>query len=119
MLAQQRELLRSRPDDVALLSNIALVLAAGQDGSIRNGAEAVELAQRAVQLSRASEPVALGTLAAAYAENGQFSNAVQTAGKTLELATKQHNQPLAESIEAMIRLYKANEPFRIIPPEYR
>ena len=119
LLAQERESLRSSPDDAALLNNIAWVLATGQDGSIRNGAEAVELAQRAVQLSDASEPIVLGTLAAAYAENGQFSNAVQTAGNALELATKQHNQPLAESIEEKIRLYKANEPFRIIPREYR
>ena len=112
-------MLRSRPDDATLLNSIALVLATSQEGSIRNGAEAVELAQRVVQLSSLSDPAVRGTLAAAYAENGQFSNAVQTASNALELATKQHNQPLAESIMAEIQLYEANEPLRSIPPEYR
>ena len=78
-LAERRESLRSRPDDVALLNETAWMLATNPNASIRNGAEAVELAQRAVQLSDGREPAILGTLAAAYAEAGRFSEAVQTA----------------------------------------
>ena len=78
-LAERRELLRSRPDDIALLNDTAWVLATNPNASIRNGAEAIELAQRAVQLSDGREPAVLGTLAAAYAEAGRFPEAVQTA----------------------------------------
>ena len=78
-LAERRESLRSRPDDIALLNDTAWVLATNPNASIRNATEAVELAQRAVQLSDGREPAVLGTLAAAYAEAGRFPEAVQTA----------------------------------------
>ncbi len=104
----------SRPDDVALLNDTAWVLATNPNASIRNGAEAVELAERAVQLSDGREPAVLGTLAAAYAETGRFPEAVQTARKALDLARQQNNQSLAESNRAKIPLYEAGTPFRDI-----
>ncbi len=109
-LVGRRQLLRSRPDDVALLDDTARVLATNPNASIRNGAEAVELAQRAESLSDRREPAVLGTLAAAYAEAGRFSEAVQTARKALDLATEQNKPSLAESLKAKIRLYEAGTP---------
>ena len=114
-LAGRRESLRSRPDNVALLNDIAWTLATNPNASIRKGAEAIELAQRAVQLSDGREPAVVGTLAAAYAEAGRFSEAVQTARQALELATQQNNPSLAESIKAKIPLYEAGIPFRAMP----
>ena len=96
----------------AWLNQLAWVLATCPEASVRNGAEAVELAQRAVRLSGGREPAILGTLAAAYAEAGRFPEAVQTARKALELATQQNKQALAESIKAKIPLYEAGTPFR-------
>ncbi len=78
-LGHQRELLRLQPDDIVLLNETAWMLATNPNASIRGGAEAVELAQRAVQLSEGREPAVFGTLAAAYAEAGRFAEAVQTA----------------------------------------
>jgi Flp pilus assembly protein TadD len=114
VLAARRELLRSRPDDVALLNDIAWILATNPNTSIRHGAEAVALAQRAVRLSQGQEPALLGTLAAAYAEAGRFPEAAQTARMAQELATQQNNQSLAESVGAKIILYQAGTPFREI-----
>ncbi len=114
-LAEKRELLRARPDDLALLNETAWMLATNPNASLRNGAEAVKLAQRAVQLTDAREPVVLGTLAAAYAEASRFPEAVQTARKALDLATQQNKQPLVESIKAKISLYEAGTPFRAMP----
>jgi protein O-mannosyl-transferase len=111
-LAGRRESLRARPDDVTLLNETAWMLATNPNASIRNGVEAVELAQRAVRLSKEQEPAVLGTLAAAYAEAGRFAEAVQTARKALELATQQNKKPLSQSVEAKIRLYEAAIPFR-------
>ena len=87
-------------------------MATSPNASLRNGREAVDLAQRAVRLSGGREPAVLGTLAAAYAEAGRFSEAVETAQKALDLATKQNKPRLAESIRAKISLYKATTPFR-------
>ena len=97
------------------MNDTAWLLATNPNASVRNGAEAVELAQRAIELSSGQEPAILGTLAAAYAEAGRFAEAVQTARKALELATQQNKPALAESIRAKIRLYEAGKPFRQSP----
>ena len=115
-LARRRELLRSHPDDVTLLNEMAWTLATNPNASIRNGAEAVELAGRAVQLSDGREPAVLDTLAAAYAEAGRFSEALQTAREAAKLAAQQNNRSLAESIAAKIPLYEARTAFREMPP---
>ncbi len=111
-LARQRDSLRSRPDDVALLNDTAWLLATNPNASIRNGAEAIELAERAVQLSDGREPAILGTLAAAYAEAGRFAEAVKTAEHALTLATDRNNSVLAETLQARIKLYRAGSPYR-------
>ena len=100
-----------QPNQIGFVNQLAWVLATCPEASVRNGAEAVELAQRAVQLSGGREPAILGTLAAAYAEAGRFPEAVQTARKALELATQQNKQALAESIKAKLPLYQAGTPF--------
>jgi tetratricopeptide (TPR) repeat protein len=115
-LVEGRELLRSRPRDTALLNDTAWLLATNPNASVRKGPEAVELAQRAAELSGGKAPEILGTLAAAYAEVGRFAEAVQTARRALDLATQQNKPALAESIEAKIRLYTAETPFRDLPP---
>ncbi len=114
-LTERRELVRSRPDDVAALNDLAWTLATDPDSSMRSGAEAVATARRAAQLSKGQEPAILATLAAAYAEAGQFFEAVETARKALRLATQQNNQGLAESIKAEIPFYEAKIPFRALP----
>jgi hypothetical protein len=53
----------------------------------------------------------LDTLAAAYAEAGQFTAAVDTAKMAIDLATEQEDESLAESIQKKLPLYKANTPF--------
>ena len=68
--------LQSNPDDTQTLNNLALVLATCRQDSLRDGSKAVELAQRADQLTHRGNPYILGTLAAAYAEAGRFSEAV-------------------------------------------
>ncbi len=84
--------------------------------SARNGPEAVDLAQRAVAVSGGKIPEILDTLAAACAEAGRFAEAVRTARRARDLATRQNRPALAESIQAKIRLYEAGTPFREAPP---
>jgi tetratricopeptide (TPR) repeat protein len=113
--ARQRELLQSRPKDTALLVDIAWLLAAQPNASLRNGKEALELAQRAVQLTGGKDPAALDALAAAYAEAGRYGEAVETAQKALDLAHEQKKQSAAEAISSRLKLYRAGVPFRAAP----
>ena len=78
-LARQRALIPQRPNDVSLLNDTAWILATSPHTSVRNGPEAVALAERAWTLCGGREPAILGTLAAAYAEAGRFPEAVATA----------------------------------------
>ena len=74
------------PTDVVVLNETAWTLATSSDASLRNGIDALAYARRAAQLSQGKVPTILGTLAAAYAEAGQFSDAVQTARAAVDLA---------------------------------
>jgi len=88
------------------------VLATSREASVRNGAEAVELAERAVDASGGRQARILATLAASYAEAGLFPKAIETAQRARELATRENNQQLAEGLNGMIALYEAKTPFR-------
>ena len=111
-LARWRKSLESQPNNSRLLNAMAYMLATNPNASIRNGAEAVALARRTVELSGGREPAFLDTLAAAYAEAGQFTDAVRTARQAADLAARQNKAALAESIRAKIPLYQAGTPFR-------
>jgi protein O-mannosyl-transferase len=115
-VAQLREQIRLQPENILALNKLASILATNPDASIRNGARAVELAQRAVKLTASPEPISLNILAAAYAEAGRFAEAVETAQQALALASSQNNTPLADAIRAQIKLYQNNSPYRALRP---
>jgi tetratricopeptide (TPR) repeat protein len=110
-LAHWRKGLQLEPDDLPALNQTAWVLATCPQASVRNGAEAVGLAERALQLSGGREPAVLDTLAAAYAEVGRFPEAAETARRAQALATQQNKGPMAERLAARIALYEARAPF--------
>jgi tetratricopeptide (TPR) repeat protein len=97
---------RISPHDPVIQNNMAWLLATSSDGSIRDGNRAMELAQQAFQLSDGKNAMVLRTLAAAYAENGRFTDAVETARRGAELAKQQRNSGLAAELESSIGLYQ-------------
>jgi tetratricopeptide (TPR) repeat protein len=111
-LAQQRELLHSRPKDVSLLNDTAWILATNPNASVRNGPDAVGLAQRAADLTEGREPAILGTLAAAYAEVGRFDEAVASAQQAQRLAEAAGHRELAAKLHARLQLYRKHKPYR-------
>jgi len=111
-LARWREGLRADPNSLPLLNQTAWVLATCPDASVRNGPEAVELAERAVKVSPGPDPGLLDVLAAAYAEVGRFLEAVQIAHRALDLATQQNAPTLIEGLKARIAHYESKSPFR-------
>jgi tetratricopeptide (TPR) repeat protein/spermidine synthase len=114
-IAHYREAVRTVPNHATAVNNLAWMLATCPEASVRNGAEAVELARRAIKLAQDGDPSDLDTLAAAYAEVGSFAEAVETARKALDLAKKQGDREMAESIQKRILLYEAKTPFREAP----
>ena len=109
-LAQWREAIRLQPSNVTLLNGVALALVNCPDKSVRNGTEAVALAQRAVELSGGREPTVLATLAAAYAEAGRLPEALDIARQGLALATAQGKTALADGFRAQIQAFQAASP---------
>jgi tetratricopeptide (TPR) repeat protein len=112
-VAEWRKAIGFQPDNVLALNRLAQVLASSSQASLRNGPEAVELAERAVRLAGGEEPALLDTLAAAYAEAGRFPEAVETAHRALDAATAHNDRRLAEEVRARIALYEARAPFRV------
>ena len=110
-LAHYQRSLELQPDDARILSNLAWLLATCSDSSVRNGARAVELAQRANQLSGGQNPMTLRALAAAEAESGRFAEAIAAARQALSLATAQNNTALVNELGLQIGLYQAGSPF--------
>ncbi len=103
--------LQINPDYADAQNNLAWVLATCPQASLRNGNKAVELAQRANQLTGDGNPVVLGTLAAAYAEAGRFPEAVAATQRALQLAGTQSNTSLADVLRSQLKLYQAGLPF--------
>ena len=94
------------------LGNTAWLLATSPDASIRNGTKALALARQLDRLSRGNNPVILDTLAAAYAETGQFPEAIDEARRALALALSQNNTVLADSLRQQIKLFQTGSQFR-------
>ncbi len=110
-LVQWRRLLELQPNNALALNSMARVLATAGDASLRNGAEAVTLAERAARLSGGREPVLLDTLAAAYAEAGRFPEAVQTERRALDLAAQGQSPQIAQELRSRLSLYEAGKAF--------
>jgi tetratricopeptide (TPR) repeat protein len=104
-----------KPEQPNVENNLAWVLATSVDGSLRNGAKAVVLAEGANQTSGGSNEFVLHTLAAAYAETGRYGEALTTSRRARELAAAQKNDDLSAKLEKEIKLYQAGTPMRDVP----
>jgi tetratricopeptide (TPR) repeat protein len=91
---------------------LAWMLAATLPPALRDGLRAVQLATEATQATGGDQPVTLRTLAAAYAQAGQFPAAIETAQKALELAVAQANTALADLLRREIKLYQAGRQYQ-------
>ncbi len=82
--------------------------------SMRDGKAAIADAQIAVDAAAGASSRFLDTLAAAYAESGQFDKAVQTQERTLKLASKSNRN--YKAYQERLELYRAGKPFRDTSP---
>jgi len=100
------------PRSISALTNLAWLLATSQDASLRNGSKAVELAGQADRLVGGTNTRVLRTLAAAYAENGEFANAIRTGRSAMQLARMHGEDALTTDLDQQIALYQLGMPYR-------
>jgi protein O-mannosyl-transferase len=111
-LACYQKALQLAPQSVPLLNGLAWVLATSSDAQFRNGAQAIQVARQADQLTHGEDPRIIRTLAAAYAENGQFGEAIHVTERALKLAPAKSDPVLAKQLQTDIDLYGINIPLR-------
>jgi len=100
------------PSNLNATLGAAWLLATAPEGSVRNGREALLLAQSADSAQTADDPTVLDTLAAAYAENGEFARAITAATHALALASEKGDTQLATAIRTHLSIYQQNRPWR-------
>jgi tetratricopeptide (TPR) repeat protein len=104
------EALKVDPEDTGVLNNLAWVLATSPEDNVRNAERSIELGTKACELTKYQKAHILSTLAAGYAEKGDFENAKKWSGKAVELGAKEDDvdQQLKKELES----YKNARPWR-------
>jgi tetratricopeptide (TPR) repeat protein len=110
-IAHWKTSLETRPDDMDAQANLAWVFATSPDASLRNGTKAIDLSRKVLERGQANA-IVLRTLAAAYAETGRFTEAIDTAEQALQLAITQDNFALIQELQLNISYYRKNLPLR-------
>jgi tetratricopeptide (TPR) repeat protein len=113
--ADYAEALRHDPGYADAANNLAWLLATCPDAKLRDGRQAVAHATRACQLSEWQKPHHMGTLAAAYAEVGDYLEAVRWQQKALEFPEYRKSQ--GEKAQQRLRLFKDGMPYHEGEPE--
>ncbi len=105
---------RRGPRDDSALNSFAWFSATCPDASFRNGPEAVKTATRACELTKWKDGDLVDTLAAAYAETGDFSQALKY--QTQAIASRPVSAPdTLSEMQKHLRAYQAHKPFRDEP----
>ncbi len=107
-VAQYQEALRLKPNFAKANHDLARLLATCPQATIRDGPQAVKLAERAADLTEHKVASVLDTLAAGYAEVGDFDAAVQWQQKAVELTPEQQQDARRQRLE----LYISGTPYR-------
>jgi tetratricopeptide (TPR) repeat protein len=110
--------LDGEPNRVSLLVLAASLMATSGDSSIlRNGREAVLLAERATELTGGQDAAVLDTLSAAYAESGDMGKAIETEERALAVARGEGNPQRVNRLNAHLAKFKSGSPLRCPPDE--
>ena len=110
-----KEALRLAPDTPECMNALAWIYATSPQAELRNGPEAVRLAEGACKITQRRKTAILDTLAAAYAEAGRFDEAVKTTEELHALALSAHETNMVDTARQRLELYKAGKPYRDEP----
>ena len=111
-IEQWQQALAFDPDNGNAANNLAWVFATSPDAILRDGAKAVAYAKRATQVPGGDNPLVYRTLAAAYAENRQFAEAISAAEHARQLAQAAGNSALVSELDRCIELFRQQRTLR-------
>jgi tetratricopeptide (TPR) repeat protein len=112
-ITDYEQALKADPKNSGALNNLAWVLATSPEGQLRDGRRAIELAKEACEVTEYKQAHILSTLAAGYAETGDFDTAINWSRKAVELGTDKLKEQLGKELHS----YEAHQPWReAIPP---
>ena len=97
---------------VVAYNDCAWLLTTCPDASVRNGQRAVTLATEACELTRWKQWQCVGTLAAAYAEMGDFTQAIKHQMKALALTGATEQERVEE--QQRLQLYEEGKAYHEI-----
>ncbi len=100
--------LKIHQESDGLYNNLAWVLATSPDDKLRDGKRALELATKACELTEYKAPHILSTLASAYAETGDWENAIKWSTKAVELGKGEELEQLKQELKS----YEEKKPWR-------
>jgi tetratricopeptide (TPR) repeat protein len=106
-----RVLKDDREERSGLLNNLAWLLATSTEDSLRDGAESITLGREACELTEYKEAHILSTLAAGYAESGDFAEAIKWSLKAVELGGHEGHEQL-EQLKNELNSYQQGKPWR-------
>jgi tetratricopeptide (TPR) repeat protein len=106
------KLLEANPEHPQTLNAKAYILCTDPNDNIRNGKEAVRLAELAIKLGTVKNPNFMDTLACAYAETGQFEKAIALQKEVLELQVTTINVVHLAAINDHLKAFEAGKPCR-------
>jgi tetratricopeptide (TPR) repeat protein len=109
-IADYERILKAEPEDTGVLNNLSWVLSTSPNDKIRDGKRALELATKACELTKYQQGHIVSTLAAAYAELGDFESARKWSAKAVEIGTEDQKADLRKELET----YEANKQTREI-----
>jgi tetratricopeptide (TPR) repeat protein len=107
-IADFEKALKLEPEDTTILNNLAWVLATSPENNLRDGKKAVEYATKASELTEYKLPHILSTLAAAFAESGNFDNAVEWSEKAVAMDDPENDAQLEKELAS----YQKKQPWR-------
>ena len=103
------------PDSPVALDELAWVFATHPNDELRDGHEAVRLAEHACTLTKRTNPLLLATLASAYAETGNFSEALNTIQESISKARSSSDKDAIALDEKLLGFFQSNKPIRQDP----
>lgn len=106
-LENYRKAIQRDEDNETLLLNVALLLATCTDPALRNPAEAVRLAERALENAERPSPDALRILAEAYLATGQTDRAIAAAEQAVRIAQEAGRPTMVEGIRQWIESHRS------------